>query len=239
MNKSLDCADHRHGFYPARRLQSLHYFCEQHSGFLMTQTTTKNDKRWIGDLLGGPLMGRESRTVAELLLQEPDEATWQQQIINDNILQASSTSTANRYARTLRLRLMTLDRESWQLIAHGSESERVQMLLIALMIQSPVVAAFVAEVLTPARQQFKEKLDVNCWNEFVDENLRLHPELAAFSDSSIQKMGNNLIKALAEAGYLDTPRRRNLQTVFLLPDVAAALHRLNKPELLPILEGNS
>ncbi|MDI5434955.1 DUF1819 family protein, partial [Salmonella enterica subsp. enterica serovar Kentucky] len=42
--------------------------------------------------------------MAELLLSEPDETTWQQQIINENILQASSTSTANRYARTLRLR---------------------------------------------------------------------------------------------------------------------------------------
>lgn len=73
----------------------------------------------------------------------------------------------------------------------------------------------------------------------MDENLRLHSELTTFSDSSIKKMGNNLIKALAEAGYLDTPRRRNLQTIFLLPDVAAALHRLNKAELLPIMEGNA
>ncbi|EGJ9806744.1 DUF1819 domain-containing protein, partial [Escherichia coli] len=26
----------------------------------------KNDKAWIGDLLGGPLMSRESRVIAEL-----------------------------------------------------------------------------------------------------------------------------------------------------------------------------
>ena len=58
------------------------------------------------------------------------------------------------------------------------------------------------------------------------------------SDSSIQKMGNNLIKALAEAGYLDSPRRRNLQNVFPSTRcVATALHRL-KAELLSILEGN-
>jgi len=205
----------------------------------MTNTMIKNDKRWIGDLLGGSLMVRESRTIAELLLSDPDEAPWQQQIINENILQASSTSTPNRYARTLRLRLMTLDRGGWKLIADGSESERLQMLLVALMIQSPIVAEFIAEVVNPARQQFKEKLGMNCWSEFVDENLRLHPELAAFSDSSIQKMGNNLIKALAEAGYLDSPRRRNLENVFLLPDVATALHRLNKAELLPVLEGKA
>ncbi|HGC3123458.1 TPA: DUF1819 domain-containing protein, partial [Escherichia coli] len=28
----------------------------------------KNDKAWVGDLLGGPLMSRESRVIAELLL---------------------------------------------------------------------------------------------------------------------------------------------------------------------------
>lgn len=39
----------------------------------------KNDKAWIGDLLGGPLMSRESRVIAELLLTDPDEQTWQEQ----------------------------------------------------------------------------------------------------------------------------------------------------------------
>lgn len=203
----------------------------------MTKTMIKNDKSWIGDLLGGPLMGRESRRIAELLLTEPDETTWQQQIIDENILQASSASTANRYARTLRLRLKTLDTDCWRLVANGSESERQQLLLVALMIQSPVVADFISAVVNSARQQFKDKLSANCWEAFVEENLRLHPEIASFSDSSVKKMGNNLIKALAEAGYLDTPRRRNLKTVFVLPDVSAALHRFGKADLIPVMEG--
>ncbi len=36
----------------------------------------KNDKAWIGDLLGGPLMSRESRVIAELLLTEPPRVSW-------------------------------------------------------------------------------------------------------------------------------------------------------------------
>lgn len=43
--------------------------------------TMKNDKAWIGDLLGGPLMSRESRIIAELMLTNPDEQTWQEQIV--------------------------------------------------------------------------------------------------------------------------------------------------------------
>ncbi len=37
--------------------------------------TMKNDKAWIGDLLGGPLMSRESRIIAELMLTAPNEQT--------------------------------------------------------------------------------------------------------------------------------------------------------------------
>lgn len=61
----------------------------------------KNDKAWVGDLLGGPLMSRESRVIAELLLTDPDEQTWQEQIVGHNILQASSPKTAKRYMSTL------------------------------------------------------------------------------------------------------------------------------------------
>ncbi|HAJ5691546.1 TPA: DUF1819 family protein, partial [Escherichia coli] len=53
----------------------------------------------------------------------------------------------------------------------------------------------------------------------------------------IAKMGNNLVKALAEAGYVDTPRRRNLQAVYLLPETQAVLQRLGQQDLISILEG--
>ncbi len=171
--------------------------------------TMKNDKAWIGDLLGGSLMSRESRIIAELMLTNPDEQTWQEQIVGHNILQASSANTAKRYATTIKLRLNTLDKAAWSLIVEGSERER----------------------------QFKEKLPMDSWDEFVASHLRQQSILTSYSDSSIKKMGNNLVKALAEAGYLDTPRRRNLQSVFLLPETQATLQRLGQQELVSILEG--
>ncbi|ALB65454.1 hypothetical protein AFK67_02790 [Cronobacter dublinensis subsp. dublinensis LMG 23823] len=199
--------------------------------------TMKNDKTWIGDLLGGPLMSRESRIIAELMLTDPDEQTCQEQIVVHNILQASSANTAKRYATTIRLRLNMLDKTAWSLIAEGSERERQQLLFVALVLHSPVVKDFLAEVVNDLRRQFKEKLPMDSWDEFVTNHLRQQPVLTSYSDSSIKKMGNNLVKALAEAGYLDTPRRRNLQSVFLLPETQATLQRLGQQELVSILEG--
>ncbi len=199
--------------------------------------TMKNDKAWIGDLLGGPLMSRESRIIAELMLTAPNEQTRQEQIVGHNILRASSANTAKRYATTIKLRLNTLDKVAWSLIAEGSERERQQLLFVALILHSPVVKDFPAEVVNDLCRQFKEKLPMDSWDEFVANHLRQQPVLTSYSDSSIKKMGNNLIKALAEAGYLDTPRRRNLQSVFLLPETQATLQRLGQQELVSILEG--
>ncbi|MXF09106.1 DUF1819 family protein, partial [Escherichia coli] len=106
-----------------------------------------------------------------------------------------------------------LDKSAWTLIAEGSERERQQLLFVALTLHSPVVKDFLAEVVNDLRRQFKEKLPGNSWSEFVNSQVRQHPVLTSYSDSSIAKMGNNLVKALAEAGYVDTPRRRNLQAV--------------------------
>ncbi|MBS0972166.1 DUF1819 family protein [Serratia rubidaea] len=197
----------------------------------------KTDKTWIGDLLGGSLMSRESRIIAELMLSEPDENTWQQYIVEQNILQASSANTAKRYATTIRLRLMMLDSMAWKQVAEGSERERLQLLFIALLLQSPIVESFLVEIVNDQRRQFKEKLSADSWVTFVSSQVHQRPVLASYSDSSVTKMGNNLIKALAEVGYLDTPRRRNLQAVFLLPEAQSMLQRLGKQELIPILEG--
>jgi len=196
-----------------------------------------NDKKWIGDLLGGPLMSKESRVIAELMLSDPDENNWQQQIVEQNILQASSSNTAKRYATTIRLRLMMLDKGAWRLIAEGSERERVQLLFIALILHSPIVKDFLDETVNDLRRQFKEKLPNDSWSEFVTNHIRQYPVLTSYSDSSITKMGNNLVKALAEVGYLDTPRRRNLQPLFLLPETKEVLQRLGQQDLISILEG--
>ncbi|WP_230320543.1 BrxA family protein, partial [Salmonella enterica] len=76
-----------HGIPPLPPFQSSFVFCVLVSILQMVDMTMKNDKAWLGDLLGGPLMSRESRIIAELMLTAPNEQTWQEQIVGHNILQ--------------------------------------------------------------------------------------------------------------------------------------------------------
>jgi DNA-directed RNA polymerase specialized sigma54-like protein len=110
------------------------------------------------------------------------------------------------------------------------------LLFVALVLHSPVVKDFLAEVVNDLRRQFKEKL-LDGAGMSSTSHLRQQPVLTSYSDSSI-KNGNNLVKALAEAGYLDTPRRRNLQSVFLLPETQATLQRLGQQNWFLFWRGN-
>ncbi|HIB9050559.1 TPA: BrxA family protein [Raoultella planticola] len=49
-------------------------------------------KEYLGDIIGGSLMLRESRVIAELLITSPNEAQWHDAIVNDNVLQKTSES---------------------------------------------------------------------------------------------------------------------------------------------------
>jgi hypothetical protein len=62
------------------------------------------------------------------------------------------------------------------------------------------------------------------------------PGLYDLSDSTLQKTGNNVIRSLVEAGYLDNNKNRRLQPVYLLPETKAWLHTLNRGDLEPLME---
>jgi len=78
------------------------------------------NKIYTGDIVAGSLLMEESRKIAHLLLGNVNAHGWHQAIVRDNILQKRSPETAKRQARLIKKRLMTMDRELWQLVYDGS-----------------------------------------------------------------------------------------------------------------------
>ncbi|MGO2263485.1 BrxA family protein, partial [Halomonas sp.] len=58
--------------------------------------TDSHDFHYDSDLIGGSLMVRESRIVADLLLADVDDAAWKSAILDDNRLQKARPATAKR-----------------------------------------------------------------------------------------------------------------------------------------------
>lgn len=195
-----------------------------------------NAKEYVGDLNGGSLLLSDARKIAELLLKAPSAEQWKFEIVEHNILQRNSLHSALRVANTLKLRLENLGQSYWLSVINTQGQEYSQLLMLSLLIQSPIVADFLKTVVAEQHRQYKPVLSQQSWYDFVEDQCRRIPELAGYSEGTLDKMRKNLFRALAEASYIDSVRSRKLQPVFLLPNTKYQIERLGCLELEPIME---
>lgn len=193
-------------------------------------------KDYLGDLIGGALMIADSRTIAEVLLKQLSEDDWKKLIIEENILQKKSSHSAIRNARTIRVRLQPMGEKFIVDLLQSSERVYIQLLMVAYLVNSPIVVDFMQQSLADARRAYKTSISMDAWQDFMNDRIRAIPDLANYSDSSLKKMGSNTIKTLVDSGYLNTSRKRELQAVYLLPEVKNWLIDLNREDLIPVME---
>ena len=129
-----------------------------------------------------------------------------------------------------------MGKEFLQAVLDADDSLALQLLLLGTMNNSPVLADFMKSVLADAHVTYKEKLENDCWLEFYEQRSRVIPELNNFSESSIKKMGNNVIKLLADANYLSTSRNKILQKVYVQKDVLDWARQIERPDFVEALE---
>ena len=67
------------------------------------------------------------------------------------------------------------------------------------------------------------KLTAADWGRFLAERASIDPEVENWTESTRQKVGEVISRMLAEAGYLDSTRRRNIQFPGVPENLAATL----------------
>lgn len=195
-----------------------------------------NVKTYLGDLVGGGLWIAESRIIAEKILEHLSEDEWKRLILEENILQKKSPHTAIRYARTIRTRLQPMGEPYIKALLQTSERAYLQLLMFALLCNSPIVVDFMNQSLAQAHKAYQPTLPKDAWDSFINDRIRAIPDLNQYSDSTLKKMGNNTVKALVDSGYLNTSRKREIQPVYLLPEVKDWIEKLNHKDLIPVME---
>ncbi len=193
-------------------------------------------KQYLRDLTSGGLLLAESRLVAETLLQPRPKAEWNRLFTDENILKKNSAHTAIRYARAISRRLEPLGVEFNQTVVHASDSDYKQLLMLAFIIHTPVIADFMNAVVAETKRVYKTNLTVDAWDTFIQDQARIMPGLNKLAESTLHKSGTNVIRSLVEAGYLDNNRQRQLQPVYLLPQTHVWLKQLNRLDLEAVME---
>lgn len=193
-----------------------------------------NAKTWFGDLMTGNLLVRESLLIAPLLLQKPDSTQWKEEIEIRNLLQKSSVHSAKRVALGIRRRLEPMGDDFLQQLIGTDENTCRQLLLLAVMVKSPAICFFMDKVVREARRVYQQQLPTSVWQAFIEEHYTVIEGLEEYSESTLTKIGTNVVRMLVDADYLDSPKSLKLQTVYLVPEVQNTIDTLiNSPAPQP------
>jgi hypothetical protein len=171
------------------------------------------------EISAGSLMLRESRKIAALLLRGVDDGAWHEALHVDNILQKKVPATARRMARLIRNRLELMTPELWKMVADDAVETATQALMAAAIKHSRLLGDFLDQVVREHYRVFDKQLSVNDWNRFLSECEHRDGAVSVWSPSTRAKLGQVVLRILAEAKYLDSTRSLHLVPITIVPEV--------------------
>ena len=177
------------------------------------------------DLIGGSLMVRESRIVAELLLAGVDDTAWKAAIIDENRLQKARPATARRMAQAIRKRLERLPPPFWQALRDGDDQLATQVAFCAALARNLLLVEFLETVVADAFVTQAERLEPYQWADFLADRAYRDPAINGWTASSRRKMGQVVFRMLCEVGLMADSRNRTLRPLMLRPELVNLLER--------------
>ena len=175
------------------------------------------------DLIGGSLQVRESRVVADLLLQDASPEQWHEVIQQQNRLQKRAPASAKRVAQAIRKRLERLDAPFWRAIRDGDDELATQVVFCSALERNLLLVEFIETVLKDAFVTRAGVLEPYHWNEFLDERSHRDSTITTWTESSRKKMAQVVYRMLAEVGLLKSTRNMKLQNLMIRSEVRVLL----------------
>lgn len=166
----------------------------------------------------------EMRTTAKLMEEGLDENEIIQRIVDDNLFQYPTEKSIQQMAKTCISRLKEMDDESLvTAIATQPTDTAKQICMYAMMKQYRLMWDFMITVIGEKyrMQNFSfSKMDVNVFFMQLQEQ---DDYVAGWSDSTVSKIRQVIIKALVENEYLDNIKADHINPVWLNPVLENAI----------------
>jgi hypothetical protein len=179
---------------------------------------------------------RESRIIADLLLQNPSSADWKQALLTQNILQMNSEESIRRIARLLRNRLEPLGEGLWIMVRDGDRDLAIQATFAGAIKNSRLLGDFMDITIREQRSLFAKQLEPRIWLDYISGCRGRDPEMPHWSDSTITKLRSAVFSMLAEAGYFKNTRSLLMQNVFVDSQLASYLTDRGEAYVLRCME---
>ena len=158
---------------------------------------------------------RESRIIADLLLQGVSGEEWNEAIVEQNVLQMGSVESIKRISSQLRTRLEPLGESLWQMVRDGGKELATQAVLAGTIKNSRLFGDFMDIAMREQRALFAKNLEHRMWIDYIAGCRGRDPDMPNWSDTTVAKLRSMVFSMLAEAGYLENTLSLLLQNVFL------------------------
>ena len=179
---------------------------------------------------------RESRIIADLLLQAVSDDAWNKAMLDQNLLQMGSAVSIKRISRLLRARLELLGPGAWKMVRDGDRIQATQAVFAGAVKNSRLLGDFMDIMLREQRASFAKKLEYRMWNDYIAGCLGRDPDMPHWSDATVARLRSAVFSMLAEAGYLKDTRSLLLQNVFVDAQLAAYLRACGETYVLRCME---
>lgn len=161
-----------------------------------------------------------ARIVAEVYLDCSDWDEAKNRILENNLLQARTRSSAIRMEREFRQRLQTLSLRQIEILARDSCDNRRAMAWLAVLKRSAFVFAFSSEVLRQKIGDFDPVLRPSDYENFFIAQSISHPEVDKLTTNTKVKIRRVMKTMLREVGILTTTSNQERIRQPLIPSEA-------------------
>jgi hypothetical protein len=192
--------------------------------------------KYCADLTAGSLKVPETRAMAGLLLREVDEQAWKDAVVTQNLLQARNPATAVRLGRLIRKRLEMMDSDLWRLVRDGSAVVATHAILAAAVKHSALLGDFLDLVVREQYRVFGKCLTNKHWDNYLDDCRSRDPDMPQWNDSTRRRLRSSVFQILAQAGYINNTKSRQLQTVHIASQVLRYLEKHKEQYVLRCIQ---
>jgi len=197
---------------------------------------TQNKMIYTATITSASLRLRESRIIADLLLQAVSSEAWKEAILEGNALQMGSVVSIKRISRLIRARLEPLGEGLWRMVRDGGRALATQAAFAGTVKNSRLLGDFMDITMREQRALFAKKLEYRMWVEYMAGCRGRDPDMPQWSDATVVRLRSSVFSILAEAGYLQDTRSLILQNVFVDAQLAGHLRDRGETYVLRCME---
>ena len=204
------------------------------SGIIINQFVIS--EKYNMSFTAGALFQKESVSIAQLYLEIGGWTYLRKDVVDKNLLQTRTISSAKRSCREICLRLEHLSPDELELLVGGDPYEQKYLLWLAICRQHAFLYEFSVEVIRERFLTLRYDLHHEDFDAFFNEKLDWHEELEKITTMTRNKLRQVVFRMLREAELLNTSNA--IISAMLSPRLFDLLSRTASQDLLifPMLE---